>query len=148
MKCTSSGARCSSKKNEPDSLRLTENRASWIDAQTRTPTGIDYQPARFLRTLDEPGSGYRGLIRHYGPIAYYRMRITPDATQLVDVSAQHLPGQIVGGTSERTSAPGKIGAGLRLGGPAVRSSAVVPNFPLAPAALTVCAWVRAESRLR
>ena len=101
-----------------------------------------------MRTLDEPGSGYRELIRHYDPIAYYRMRITPDATQLVDVFAQHLHGQIVRGTSERTSAPGKIGAGLRLGGPAVRSYAVVPNFPLAPAALTVCAWVRAESRPR
>jgi len=135
-------------KNEPDSLRLTENRASRIDTQTRTPTGIDYKPERFMRTLEEPGSSYRDLIRQYDPIAYYRMRITSDATQLVDVSAQHLHGQIVCGTSERTSAPGKIGAGLGLGGPATHSYAVVPDFPLAPAALTVCAWVKAESRPR
>lgn len=136
-------------KNEPDSLRLTENRASRIDSKTRTPTGIDYQPERFMRSLDEPTSNYRDLIRQFDPAAYYRMRITSDATQLLDVSAQHFHGQIVRGTSERTSAPGKIGAGLRLGGPTARSYAVVPDFPSAPAAaLTVCAWVRAESRPR
>ncbi|MEY2879024.1 MAG: hypothetical protein RLZZ15_1404 [Verrucomicrobiota bacterium] len=133
---------------EPDSLRLTENRATRIDAQTRTPTGIDYRPERFLRTLDEPTSSYRDLIRQLDPVAYYRMKITPDAAQLVDVSARHLHGRIVPGSSQRTSTPGKIGAGLRLGGPATRSYAVVPEFPLAPAALTVCAWVRAESRPR
>lgn len=135
--------------SEPDSLRLTENRASRIDTQTRTPTGIDYQPERFIRTMEEPGSSYRDLIRQFDPVAYYRMRITPEASQLVDVSAQHLHGQIVRGTSERASAPGKIGAGLRLGGPTVRSYAFVPEFPAASTpALTVCAWVRAESRPR
>jgi hypothetical protein len=136
-------------KNEPDSLRLTESRASRIDTQTRTPTGIDYQPELFIRTLEEPGSRYRELIRRLEPVAYYRMKITLDATQLVDVSAQQRHGQIIRGTSDRTSAPGKIGAGLRLGGPATRSYAVVPDFPIASAAaLTVCAWVRAESRPR
>ena len=136
-------------KNEPDSLRLTENRASRIDTQTRTPTGINYQPELFLRTLEEPGSSYRELIRQLEPVAYYRMKIMLDATQLVDVSNHQRHGQISRGTSDRTSAPGKIGAGLRLGGPATRSYAVVPDFPVAPAAaLTVCAWVRAESRPR
>jgi ferric-dicitrate binding protein FerR (iron transport regulator) len=136
-------------RNEPDALRLTEHRASRIDRQSRTSTGIDYQPDRFLRTLDEPGSRYRDLIRSHDPVAYYRMRITPDATHLMDVSARQLHGRIVRGASERTSAPGKIGAGLRLGGPATRTYAVVPQFPPAPsAALTVCAWVRAESRPR
>eukprot|EP01035_Chromulina_nebulosa_P046701 gene46701-63266_t len=76
------------------------------------------------------------------------MRITPDATQLVDVAARHLHGQIVRGTAECTSAPGKIGAGLKLGGPSTRSYAVVPNFPKTAATITVCAWVRAESRPR
>lgn len=136
-------------KNEPDALRLTENRASRIDTQTRTPTGIGYQPERFLRSLEEPTSHYRDLIRQLDPVAYYRMRITPDATQLVDVSARQLHGHIVRGASERTSVPGRIGAGLRLGGATSRSYAVVPEFPLAPAAaLTVCAWVRADSRPR
>ena len=136
-------------KDEPDSLRLTESRASRIDTQTRTPTGIDYQPELFIRTLDEPGSRYRDLIRQFEPMADYRMKITPDATQLVDVSVQLLHGRIVLGASERASAPGKIGAGLRLGGSGDRSYAVVRDFPLAPAAaLSVCAWVRAESRPR
>ncbi|PAW68872.1 MAG: hypothetical protein B9S34_00760 [Opitutia bacterium Tous-C1TDCM] len=134
---------------EPDSLRLAENRASRIDRQSRTPTGIDYRPDRFIRTLDEPGGRYRDLIRSQEPVAYYRMRITPDAAHLMDVSARQLHGRILRGASERTSAPGKVGAGLRLGGPATRTYAVVPEFPPAPsAALTVCAWVRAESRPR
>ena len=135
--------------SEPDSLRLTENRASRIDLQTHTPTGIEYQPGRFLRSLEEPSSNYRDLIRQYDPVAYYRMRITSDATRLIDVSAQHLHGEIVPGAGQRASGPGKIGAGLLLGGAATRSYAVVPDFPKAPgAALTVCAWVRAESRPR
>jgi len=135
--------------NEPDSLRLAENRASRIDLATRTPTGIDFQPERFLRSLDEPTSSYRDLIRQYDPLAYYRMRITPEANRLIDVSAQHLHGRIILGTSQRVTGPGKIGAGLRLGGPATGSYAIVPDFPKAPAAaLTVCAWVRAESRPR
>ena len=134
--------------NEPDSLRLAENRASRIDLQTRTPTGINFEPERFMRTLDEPGGSYGDLIRANDPVAYYRMRLTPDDTRLVDVSARHLDGRIERGTSERMAAPGKIGAGLRLGGPTTRSYAVVPDFPRATTALTVCAWVRAESRPR
>jgi hypothetical protein len=135
--------------SEPDSLRLTENRASRIDLQTRTPTGIEYQPERFLRALEEPGSSYRDLVRQLEPVAYYRMRITPEPNRLIDVSSHHLDGQIISGTSQHTSGPGRIGAGLRLGGPADRSYAVVPDFPKAQnAALTVCAWVRAESRPR
>ena len=134
--------------NEPDSLRLAENRASRIDLQTRTPTGINFEPERFMRTLDEPGGTYRDLIRQNDPVAYYRMRLTPDDTRLVDVSGRHLDGRIVRGTSERMAAPGKIGGGLRLGGPTTRSYAIVPDFPRASSALTVCAWVRAESRPR
>jgi hypothetical protein len=134
--------------NEPDPLRLTENRASRIDQETRTPTGIDFQPERFMRTLDEPVSGYRELIREYDPLAYYVMHPSPDASELFDISAQKLSGQIVRGMNAGTSGPGKIGAGLRLGGPTARGYAVVPNFPLASSALTVCGWVRAESRPR
>jgi ferric-dicitrate binding protein FerR (iron transport regulator) len=134
---------------EPDSLRLTEKRASRIDAKTRTPTGIEFQPERFLRTLDEPPSTYRDLVRQLDPVAYYRMRITSEPNRLVDVSSHHLDGQIMSSPGQNTSGPGKIGAGLRLGGPAASSYAVVPDFPKAPAAeLTVCAWVRAESRPR
>lgn len=49
-------------KNEPDSLRLTENRATRIELQTRTPTGIPCQPGRFIRTRSGPGGTWRALI--------------------------------------------------------------------------------------
>ena len=135
--------------DEPDPLRLTTNRASRIDTQTQTPAGIDFQPERFFRTFEEPSNRYSMLIRQWDPVAYYRMQLTSAASQLLDLSARQLHAQIIRGTSQCSFVPGKIGAGLRLGGPVARSYAVVPNFPKATtAALTVCAWVRAESRPR
>lgn len=136
-------------RGEPDSLRLTERRASRIDLETRTPKGIDYRPDLFLRRFDEPTSRYPELIKQLEPVAYYRMRITPEGTRLLDVSPQSLHGEIVPGTAQTTSTPGRLGAGLRLSGSAAGSFAVVRDFPKAPAAaLTVCAWVRADSRPR
>jgi hypothetical protein len=135
--------------SEPDSLRLTENRASRIDTQTRTPTGIACEPERFIRSFDEPASSFPRLINQLDPVAYYRMRITPESSRLVDVSSHQRHGEIVAGASQRTFVPGKRGAGLRFGGPAAPSFARVRDFPPAPAAeLTVCAWVRADSRPR
>lgn len=134
---------------EPNALRLTENRASRIDTQTHTPVGIDYEPERFVRTFEERASDFARSVRALDPVAYYRMRITPDATLLLDVTERHLNGVIVPGSSQSTTITGKVGAGLRLGGPATQSFAVVRDFPAAPgAALSVCAWVRAESRPR
>jgi hypothetical protein len=134
---------------EPHALRLTENRASRIDSLTHTPVGIDYAPQRYIRSFEERVSPFALLVRKFDPVAYYRMRITPDATLLLDVSERRLNGVIVPGSRRTTSSSGKIGAGLRLGGPAKRSFARVREFPKAPAAaLTVCAWVRADSRPR
>ena len=134
---------------EPDSLRLVENHASRIDTKTRTPTGIDYEPGRFVRSFDEPASIFPRLVHQFGPIAYYRMRISPEANRLLDMAPRQLHGEIVASPDQRTFVPGKRGAGLRLGGPAAPSFAVVRDFPKAPAAaLTVCAWVRADSRPR
>ena len=133
----------------PDPLRLTENCASRIDTQTHTPVGIAYEPGRFVRTFEERASEFARQLRALDPVAYYRMRITPEATLLRDVSAHHLDGVIVPGSSQSTTVTGRIGAGLRLGGPATQSYAVVRDFPKAPTpALTVCAWVRADSRPR
>ncbi|MBL9188888.1 MAG: FecR domain-containing protein [Opitutaceae bacterium] len=134
---------------EPNALRLTENRASRIDTLTSTPVGIDYAPQRYIRSFEERASDFALMVRELEPVAYYRMRITPDATLLLDVADRRLNGVIAPGSSLRTSATGRIGAGLRLGGPAARSFAMVRDFPKVPAAaLTVCAWVRADSRPR
>ncbi|MEO6244065.1 MAG: LamG-like jellyroll fold domain-containing protein [Opitutaceae bacterium] len=135
--------------SEPDSLRLSETRATRIDTKTRTPTGIGYEPQRFVRTFDERASDFARLVRSLDPVAYYRMRITPEADRLVDVSESGLDGHIHPGSGAGTSVPGRVGAGLRLGGAEARSYAVVPAFPAAPeGTLTVCAWVRAASRSR
>ncbi len=135
---------------EPNALRLTENLASRIDALTHTPVGIDYSPEHYIRSFEERVSDFARMVHALGPVAYYRMRITPDATLLLDVAAgRHLHGVIVPGASQSTSSTGKVGAGLRLRGPATQSYAFVRDFPKAPAAaLTVCAWVRAGSRPR
>ena len=134
---------------EPNALRLTENLASRIDALTHTPVGIDYSPEHYIRSFEERVSDFVRMVRNFDPVAYYRMRITPDATLLLDVTSHHLNGVIAPGSSQSTSITGKFGAGLRLGGAATQSFAFVRDFPRAPAAaLTVCAWVRAESRPR
>lgn len=136
-------------RGEPDSLRLIGHRATRIDRETRMPTGIDYRPDLFLRRFDEPTSRYPELIEQLEPVAYYRMRITSEATRLFDVSPHQRQGEIFAGAAQNTAMPGRLGAGLGLGGPAAGSFAVVANFPAAPAAaLTVCAWVRADSRPR
>ena len=135
---------------EANALRLTENLASRIDILTHTPVGIDYSPEHYIRSFEERVSDFARMVHPLGPVAYYRMRITPDATLLLDVAAdRHFHGVIVPGFSQSTSTTGKIGAGLRLGGAATQGFAFVRDFPKAPsAALTVCAWVRAESRPR
>jgi hypothetical protein len=133
----------------PDPLRLTSERASRIDTETQTPSGINFQPDRFFRSFAEPANGYSDLINHWGPVAYYRMQLTAAASQLDDLSSRQLHARIVHGTTHCAFVPGRFGAALRLGGTTGRSFAVVPDFPKAPtAALTVCAWVRAYSRPR
>jgi hypothetical protein len=125
---------------------ITERNASSMDASTGTPTGIRYSREKFLPYLEEPQHPYAQHIRNSDPIAYYRMTIPPDGTTLMDSSLNH-PGQVIWGDSLNPWAHGRIGGGIHVTGAKTGSYAVVKNFPNPPkATLSVCAWVKAETR--
>lgn len=133
--------------NEPQ--RITERHASRIDAATGTPAGIECSPQNFMRSLEEVAGMFAQQVRQWQPVAYYRMRTTTDGTLMKDVANGHHDGQVVWGRSRSPWAPGKIGAALRLEGVEAGTYAVVPSLPKATnGALSVCAWVLAESRPR
>lgn len=135
--------------NEPEPLHLKEAHASSIDRATHTPTGIEFEPDRFIRSLDEPSGGYVNQILHLQPVAYYRMEASRDPTILRDRAPERHHGQVILGNSSTPWGPGRLGTSLRLGGPESRSYAVVNRFPKATNnLLSVCAWVRADSRPR
>jgi ferric-dicitrate binding protein FerR (iron transport regulator) len=136
--------------NEPDPLRLRENRASRIDQATGTPTGVDFRPEGFVRTLSEPSGDLTDRLRHLAPIALYRMTPTDDGRTLRDERSDGYHGQVF-------TAPGRIpwasgfkgGMALSLGGGEAGTYAVVPAFPTCVGGnLTVCAWVYANRRPR
>jgi len=134
--------------NDPVPVHLKENHASRIDQATLTPTGIEPQPQKFIRSLNEPSGGYVNQVLHLDPAAYFRMRPAHDATLLRERVHQR-DGKIILGHSSTPWGPGKLGVALRLGGPEAGTYAVVPNFPIATNnQLSVCAWVFPESRPR
>ena len=133
---------------EPDPLHLKENHASRIDLATRTPRGIEFQPQKFLRSLDDPTGKFAKQLVALEPLAYYRMKTKHDANKLIDQTRLH-HGLVIPGRSSSPWTTGRPGPALRLGGSEMGTFAVVPDFPKAAGgALTVCAWVHADSRPR
>ena len=134
--------------NDPVPVHLKENHASRIDQATLTPTGIEPQPQKFIRSLNEPSGGYVNQVLGLNPMAYFRMGPTHDSTLLRERTRQR-DGKIVLGHSSTPWGPGRMGVALRLGGREAGTFAFVPNVPIATNnQLSVCAWVFAESRPR
>ncbi len=133
---------------DADPLHLKENHASRIDLATRTPTGIEFRPQKFLRSLDDPTGKFARQIYQLQPLAYYRMNTKRDITALKDSMKLH-DGRVVPGRNASPWITGRPGPALRLGGSEAGAYAVVPDYPIAEAGeITVCAWVYAESRPR
>ena len=134
--------------NDPVPVHLKENQASRVDQATLTTTGIEPQPHKSIRSLNEPSGGYVNQVLHLEPVAYFRMGPTHDATLLRERAHQR-NGNIILGRSSTPWGPGKMGVALRLGGAEAGTYAVMPNFPKATNnQLSVCAWVFAERRPR
>ncbi len=146
--------------NEPDPLLLREHRASRIDQATGTPTGVDYRPNGFVRSLSEPASDLITRVRQLNPLAFYRMAPDADAT-VTPASAPHglvLRDDRPAGYDGVIHAPvGRVpwaagftgGMALSLGGGEARTYGVIPGFPKATnGMLTVCAWIYADRRPR
>lgn len=131
-------------------LQLRTGEASRVDQTTGVPAGINLAEPRFLRAIDAPPSAYRRRVLELGPAVYYPMEPTTDGLTLSDASGHNADGRIELGTSAAgVWAAGRIGAALRLGGPAQQRYGVVPVYPQADGdAISVVAWVNAASRPR
>lgn len=135
---------------DADPVHLLANRATCVDRACSIPRGIDCDPTRFIRSLDEPTARYAEMIQELGPVMYFRMTPPEDGRTLLDVGPDALHGKIER-DSETASlfAAGRVGQALHLGGPSAKEYAVVPDYPKAESdALTVMAWILADSRPR
>ncbi len=135
---------------EPDTLRLGTNRASRTDSHSSAPRGIEYDPDLFLRSLEESASPFARQVRAWNPVIYLPMAPPPDGLTLGALGSARVRVHLETARAlEPSFAAGRVGSALRLGGPTARTYAAAAPIPLAKdAQLTVCAWVRAESRPR
>lgn len=123
-------------------VRLVTNNATRIEHQSDVPIGIEVDHDRFLRSLREPKKQYSREVRDLKPIVYYRMGPkTFDGRK----NLEYIPT----GKSDAIIAPGKIGASLRLDGPAKQGYAVATPSPDSKTGhLSGVCWVYAKSRPR
>jgi Concanavalin A-like lectin/glucanases superfamily/FecR protein len=133
-----------------DLLRLVTGEATRVDYSTGMPSGIDLDEQRFMRSLREETKSYAQAVLKMNPVVYYRMEPTGDGTQLLDASGSRANATLhVGRASAPVWTTGKVGAALRLGGPAQQTYASVDQYPQATGdKLSVVAWVYARSRPR
>ena len=133
-----------------DLLRLVTGEATRVDYFTGMPSGIDLDEHRFMRSLREETDSYAQSVLKMNPVVYYRMEPTGDGTELLDASGSGANATLhVGRASAPVWTAGKVGAALRLGGPAQQSYASVDTYPQATGdKLSVVAWIYARSRPR
>lgn len=134
-------------------VKLHTNHATRVDKTGVIPQSIDIDHERFIRELDDPSAAsnsYVKLVTSFAPIVYLRMEVAADGKTIPDMGSGQSVGKIHSGTMiEPPFAPGIAGGSLRFGGPQRRAYAWVEAFPKSTTQqLTVCAWVRAESRPR
>lgn len=132
------------------SFRLTRFMATRV-GRTGLPVGVDVDSDRFVQTFQEPTQGFTQLVLSFDPVVYLRMGLMADGRTL----ANDAPGKVndvgrvyPGRMGRPPFGPGQIGAALRLQGPEREAYAVLTKCPVAAKELTVCAWVRAQSRPR
>jgi hypothetical protein len=133
-----------------DLLRLVTGEATRVDYFTGMPSGIDLDEQRFMRSLREESNSYAEAVLRMNPVVYYRMEPTGDGMQLLDSSTSLANATLhIGRASAPVWTAGKVGAALRLGGPAQQTYASVDQYPQATGdRLSVVAWVYARSRPR
>lgn len=123
-------------------VRLVTNNATRIEHQSDVPIGIEVDHDRFLRSLAEPKRKYNRAVRALNPDIYYRMgpNTFDEGKGLQFISKRKVRPFI---------ATGKVGASLRLGGPAKEGYALASTPPLLNSGkMSGVCWVFAQSRPR
>jgi hypothetical protein len=133
-----------------DRVHLVTGEATRVDCVTGMPSGIDLDEDRFVRSLRDEPSSYSQLVLEMHPAVYYRMEPSGDGRHLVDFSGNGADATIhLGRAKTPVWTSGKVGSGLKLGGPAQQTYAAVAEYPQATGdKLSVAAWVYARSRPR
>ncbi|TWU31795.1 LamG-like jellyroll fold domain-containing protein [Novipirellula artificiosorum] len=136
-----------------DAVRLRSDQATRVDETGVIPQGIDIDHDRFIRDLNEPNTSdkrYAQIVRSLGPAVFLRMGVANDGKTLRGLGANQSTGVIEsGGMTQPPFASGRVGGSLRFGGPQRRAYAWINDYPKTTTGqLSVCAWVRAESRTR
>jgi hypothetical protein len=109
-----------------DLLHLVTGEATRVDYSTGMPSGIDLDEQRFMRTLRDESSTYAQAVLKMSPAVYYRMEPTGDGTQISDASGNGANATLhIGRAMAPVWTAGKVGAALRLGGPAQETYASV-----------------------
>ncbi|UUO07210.1 FecR domain-containing protein [Blastopirellula sp. J2-11] len=132
-------------------LQLVSNQATRVRQTSGIPEGIDIDLDRFLRRLNETPRqdiGYEQMMNELQPVMFFQMAPTLDGVSLSDQGSNHSAGILLKDRMVQAPfKPGRIGSSLYLGGPGTGAYAKVPNYqPITTGAITVCAWVKAESR--
>ncbi|MEL7500012.1 MAG: LamG-like jellyroll fold domain-containing protein [Planctomycetota bacterium] len=134
-------------------VRLVSNQATRVRGKSGIPEGIDVDHSRFVRQLKEPVEGmgeYYDFVEARNPVTMFRMAPSDDGSTLTNHGSQRLNAVI---SAERMQSPpfkpGKIGSSLYFNGPEASAYASLMEYqPSTSGELTVCAWVRADSRTR
>lgn len=134
-------------------VRLLTDQATRIKGVGGIPEGIDVDAERFVRNLQEPetrSDSHGKLLRSMSPRALFRMGPSVDGRTLQNHGVNETAGVLhCENMISPPFAPGLVGRALSLGGPVSSAHVIVPNHEFAPEGkLTVCAWVRADSRPR
>ncbi|PQO46874.1 LamG-like jellyroll fold domain-containing protein [Blastopirellula marina] len=132
-------------------LELITNQATRVRQMSGIPEGIDIDHDRFVRRLNEStpqDSGYEQMMRELAPTQFFQMAPTPDGITLTDHGSRKSDAVLLTqGMDQPPFKPGRVGSSLYLGGPGALAYAKVPNYqPIDTGEITVCAWVKAESR--
>jgi hypothetical protein len=134
-------------------VRLMSNEATRVRNASGIPEGIDIAHDRFTRRLNEPTaneSDYLRILNALKPTTLLRMSPALDGVMLIDQGSAGTNGILASNTSVAPSfRPGQVGSSLFLAGPGSEVYAKIENYSRAKnGEITVCAWVRAESRPR
>ncbi|MCC9606121.1 FecR domain-containing protein [Blastopirellula sp. JC732] len=132
-------------------LQLVTNQATRVRQMSGIPEGIDIDRDRFLRRLNETTQqdiGYEQRMLALKPAQFFQMAPTADGVTLADHGSRKSDGILLKeGMDQPPFKPGRVGSSLYLGGPGTLAYAKVPHYqPSETGTISVCAWVKAESR--
>ena len=138
---------------ETETVQLVSNQATRVSGVSGIPEGIDIDHERFIRHLNEGEPGrqqYRNAIVSLDPSTYLRMSPAKDGTTLQCKGTSKSDGRLVmNQMASPAFRPGRVGSSLYLDGPASGAYAMIREYqPARDGKMTLCAWVRAESRPR